>query len=509
MKKKVSGLIIGLFAFCLAVVPAKAGGINSAEQKIINAASQAFTYDGKQYVVGSSYLSEGISRLSEDGIDLTDSEADSYIQQFRDSYQELVEERYCTLLASEGDDSEEEESKHSKSESKENKAFLKVFLGDPSEEEDSETASKTETASDTEAAPGTETASDAAGETEEDIGTDAAFTKKDIRHAEKQKLSMTGTLGDYTLEGQEDRDLNDIIHLGLLWKVAAGCTVLAVLAAGGLVFYQVKYRSHRKKNRRLRGTLAVFAGIDMGVFIFLMLAAFGLHFGLYNNNAIHKQMMESDYFSGLTQMTRTLAQEALEREGKDPAIANRVFSLSSVYIEEKQYIEDVLNGKEHEISADPVHESLTGELDEEEDAALIGELEGIYTDMLEFPLGSLIQKSRSAFRYWFYFVLAAGLLSIAVLFILLEQIYGYLHKAVRTAAYAAAVPSVLVTGAAGAAVLKDTAGGIETTPVYYQQFLQKYAGWDITVLFYVGCIGILVAFALFIWKQYLHRIYVE
>ena len=41
------------------------------------------------------------------------------------------------------------------------------------------------------------------------------------------------------------------------------------------------------------------------------------------------------------------------------------------------------------------------------------------------------------------------------------------------------------------------------------QFLQKYAAWSINVLMYVGCLGILVAIALVIWKRYLHTIYAE
>ena len=71
------------------------------------------------------------------------------------------------------------------------------------------------------------------------------------------------------------------------------------------------------------------------------------------------------------------------------------------------------------------------------------------------------------------------------------------------------VSSCLVTGGAVLAKVLKVTDKIKATPVYYLQFLQKYAAWSINVLMYVGCLGILAAIALLIWKRYLHTIYAE
>lgn len=95
------------------------------------------------------------------------------------------------------------------------------------------------------------------------------------------------------------------------------------------------------------------------------------------------------------------------------------------------------------------------------------------------------------------------------LFVLMHQMYGYPHKAVRVGAVGILVSSVLVVAVSLFFKICHVGTDIQAEPVYYQQFIQKYIAWDITVLFYIGCIGILISGGLFIWKRYLHMIYAD
>ncbi len=71
-----------LFLLCIGFSPVQtihAGEINAAEQKLINAAEQEFTYEGKTYRVSNSYVEQLKSYLSRDGVDLSASQCESQI----------------------------------------------------------------------------------------------------------------------------------------------------------------------------------------------------------------------------------------------------------------------------------------------------------------------------------------------------------------------------------------------------------------------------------------------
>lgn len=62
-----------------------AGEINSAEQRIIDAISLTYVYNGKEYRVTEDYISQVAEYLSRDDIDMTDDEVDGYLSQFYDN----------------------------------------------------------------------------------------------------------------------------------------------------------------------------------------------------------------------------------------------------------------------------------------------------------------------------------------------------------------------------------------------------------------------------------------
>lgn len=121
------------------------------------------------------------------------------------------------------------------------------------------------------------------------------------------------------------------------------------------------------------------------------MVALGLYFGAYNNNSIQRQLMESDYFLGVTQMIRETAQGQLEEAGYDGKIASEVYTLSSVYIEEKQYISKVLAGEnDAAVSTDGIENALKTEVtgkSDESNQQMIETLKDTYENMLQFKLG--------------------------------------------------------------------------------------------------------------------------
>lgn len=530
MKHKITGLIIGLAAFALTAVTVQAGEINANEQSVISAVSQSFSYNGATYVVKSSYIAQGKAKLAEDEVDLSASQAQGYISQFHGSYQELVEEGYCDLISgTPSNDSEDAEPQHSKKTSEANKLLLKSILGKPGSAEKNQKKQETDEF-DSQATPiVTETPAgvDDTWDKEQDLGSSITFEKTDKSHAKNGEVTISGNGTKFSIDNRSDDQkssdtkvqkasdnfISQIVHISL-WKiifwVVLGLTVAAIAA---VLYYAIKVKGHHRKKRGLRRGIAIGVGVCASGWAFLLMLALGLYFGIYNNNSIQRQMMESDYFLGVTQMIRETAQEQLEDAGYDGKIATEVFSLSSVYIEEKQYINKVLAGQEDaQISTEGIHDALNTEVigkDAATNEKMVEELKETYTDMLQFNLGKVIYQSRQSFTGWFYLTTIVSIIMLLVLFILTCRLYGYPHKSARVMCIAILVSSCLISGGAVVARALKITSKIMATPVYYLQFLQKYAAWSINVLMYVGCLGILVAIALVIWKRYLHTIYAE
>lgn len=538
-------------ALLLPTAKVQAGEINENEQKIVSAVSQSFVYNGQTYIVKDEYLAEGKGKLAQDDVNLSAAQAEDYISQFHGSYQELVEEGYCEKV--EGRDAQQAaepaqsvqsaEPEHSKEESQVNKVFLKTILGDAPDNrgkgkkdvqgiglsrEDGSGDGKNN--QDTAANPAVSPAASPGkgnGEwaKEQDLGDELNFGDDDRERAENKQVAISGLGGRYQIKADADKEEegeagfvhgNPLSRLFFMdaWKgIFWGMAGFAVITIVGAFWYILKIRRHKKKRRRVRRWLAVLLGISFGGWALLILLVLGLYFGVYNNGAIQRQMMESDYFLGVTQMTRELAAEQLREGGYQADIASEVFTLSSVYIEEKQYIESVLLGKKNAaVSTQRIHDLLETEVVKEDgtsDSDMIDRLEETYCRMLQFEMGTVIYESRSEFMIWFYAVCIAGGGFLLAIFAAAYRMYGYLHKSARIAAVALLASSAFVTAGAFAARCLPVAEGITVSPIYYQQFLQKYVTWDINVLIYVGCLGILASVGMIIWKRYLHMVYAE
>ncbi len=530
MKRKITGLIIGFAAFALTAVTVQAGEINANEQSVISAVSQSFSYNGATYVVKSSYIAQGKAKLAQDGVDLSASQAQGYIAQFHGSYQELVEEGYCDLISgTPSNDGEDAEPEHSKKKTEANKLLLKTILGKPGSAEKDQKKQETDELDGQVEASATQTPAgvDNTWDKEQDLGSSITFEKTDKAQARNGEVTISGNGKKYSINNKNDDQektdtrvqkttdnfISQLVHISL-WKILFWIVLgLSVVAIAAVLYYVVKIKGHHRKKRGLRRGIAVGIGICAGGWAFLLMLALGLYFGVYNNSSIQRQMMESDYFLGVTQMIRETAQGQLEDAGYDGKIASEVFSLSSVYIEEKQYINKVLAGQEDaKISTDGIQDALNTEVVGKDAAAnekMVTELKKTYTDILQFNLGKVIYQSRQSFTGWFYLTMIVSIIMLLTLFILTCRLYGYPHKAARVMCIAILVSSCLISGGAVIAKALKVTGKIKATPVYYLQFLQKYAAWSINVLMYVGCMGILVAVALLIWKRYLHTIYAE
>ncbi len=524
MKRKISKLFIGILAAGIISSSAYAGEINSAEQQILDAASQSFEYNGTTYVIKGTYIDKGTSKLASDDMDLSDAEAKAYAAQISSSRAELVEQGYCKEVS--GSDATPDPATtpvptSSPKKAKQNKEFLKKIFGTPDKNDGTSTDNKNEQDNQNNTAEATPVPTEAAPtptpivwDEEQNLGTSIDFTEKDINNAKEGTLKIGNGKADksvYTADNKENT-VSDILHIGILKILMCVIIVLSVIAVGLSVYYNVNVKKQKKKDRKLRRGIAIYDGIVIGCFTALILVTLGLNSGVYSKSIIHRQMMQSDYFSGVAQMTRNLVSEQLTAAGYDAQIAEDVFSLSNVYIDGKQYVDAVLTKDDAQIDVTAIHKELTERItlgSEEDNQKLITQVEDTYKGVLRFDFGTVLKQSKDSFKVIFYVSLIAGLIVIVALTVLMEKMYGFLHKSVRVTAFGILAASIVITVASFAGKLRFRGMKLVANPAYYQQFLQKYISWDINVMLYIGIIGILLSIGLFVWKKHLHKVYVE
>lgn len=553
MKHKIIKLLAGCALSMIVTASACAGGINSAEQKVIDTVSQSFSYNGKTYVVKDSYIAAGKNKMAGDDINLSQSDASAYTAQFNASHAELVEEGYCDEI---GGGSSDNNSDKNPSEtnppktSKQNKEFLKLIFGKPDKDEEKnpdESSKPGETknpkpgegsnAADGNSASGNDAASDGNGTSggqesdgssesnsknendawqENVLGTVFEFDEDDIGNAKEKNAILTYKDKEYNLSLSEkqseeksesalDRLLCTNVSVPLIYAIT-GFSVLTLVILILYICFKEKHTSHGTLIFLKSIGIISIAGSLLAVFIVLT-----VYFSIYNKSSLRRQMMESDYFSGVTQMVQELEKEALIDAGYSEDIADEVFAMSNVYIVEKQYIDDVLSGnKETSVQTEKIHELLLSKINQkgnDEDTLLIEKLEKIYTDTLEFDMGKVLSDTRKNFVIYFasmVIILAALILCI---FLTLQRIQKSLDGGIKSVAAGMGIASLVTVAAALLLKFRDISGAITVDPVYYEQFIKGYVDNAVNVMIYIGCMGILAAVALFFLQKYVKENY--
>lgn len=102
MKKSFWVPFLALAGSLIFSITALAGEVNSAEQKIVDAISGTYEYDGAQYRVTDAYIAKVANYLSRDDVNMTDSEARGYIRQFNENIAVGISSGYMVKVEESG-----------------------------------------------------------------------------------------------------------------------------------------------------------------------------------------------------------------------------------------------------------------------------------------------------------------------------------------------------------------------------------------------------------------------
>ncbi len=319
-----SGKYIVMFlVMCMAIIGPKAivhaGNINAHEARVISAASGTFTYEGKQYRAGSSYLNSLVSYLSGDDVDLTAEQADEAISMMYANVAQGVAEGYIYEIGT-GEDATTEE------------ATTEDDWADAEVEDDEETDGKKKDSEE----QATESAKQ---QTEKELNVWDAMSnptenkKKLEERPEKEDASASVQLESegivVTTKDHEEisisKDKPIISDTVILILAIVSGVILAITVICGVILFVKKCMSFKKtkgrkarpghsKRRKIRrytrGVLTITTAISMTGIALLL----GLYVSLFNNDAIMQNMQSSGYFRyAYSQYIAEQANAVLER----------------------------------------------------------------------------------------------------------------------------------------------------------------------------------------------------
>lgn len=120
MKKNLWVLCMALLGSLIFSITALAGDINSGEQSIINAISGTYEYNGAYYKVTDEYIAKITEYFSQDNINISDTEARSYIQQFEMNIDSGISAGYMVKVGDVEDSSSDNNDNNSKNDKNSN-----------------------------------------------------------------------------------------------------------------------------------------------------------------------------------------------------------------------------------------------------------------------------------------------------------------------------------------------------------------------------------------------------
>ncbi len=321
-----------------------AGGINGNEARVIAAASGTFSYEGKTYRAGTSYINSLTGYLSDDDVELTAEQADEAIATMYANIGEGVAQGYLYEVGG----SSEEASTEADSQ-KTTEADARKKKKDKEKEETENTT----------ASPDDLDVWDAMSEPTEnkqklkerpekaEAAASVALEEDDIVVVTKDKEKISISKNKQLIPAYMQQVINGISIVLLAITLVCGVILLVKKC---MSFRKPKYRrarpghsKRRKVRRHTRNILTVTTAISLlGVFVLL-----AMYISLFNKEAIMQSMQSSGYFRyAYSEYIADMAKQAADnfRNGKGLMPADEIQNYEEYLFTIKQNSLKILNG---------------------------------------------------------------------------------------------------------------------------------------------------------------------
>ena len=245
--------------------------------------------------------------------------------------------------------------------------------------------------------------------------------------------------------------------------------------------------------------------------LFLMLfVSLGLSFGVFNDRSVLSKLTESNYYSKVYDRVNADTEAIVQTAGFPKTVLDDVITLERVYIGGKNYINNVLKGKDATIQTEKLRavlsEHINNYLNEQEIIrtkklesgieSMISAVEDEYVNGIQLQFVKDYSEDKTLFTRLMLIVLPALIVLIGILCYFLIRMNHYKHRGLRYINYALIASSCLTLLIAAYLLITQQDRNIEVSPDYYFDFITMYLRWDIMVFIYLGEIGLVISMVL-------------
>lgn len=229
----------------------------------------------------------------------------------------------------------------------------------------------------------------------------------------------------------------------------------------------------------------------------------GIYFGLFNDNNFLNKMNENNYYNEIYEKVTEKVTEVLDKADIPKSVGKKVFTLKRVYIDEKNYVEQTLNGNKYTINTEKLKSNLRKyvyQYLETENITLTEEIAtGVdnvielsvreYERIITFTLADYYQQYKGEFSKYVPIVLGISCGLMVGLSILLLMIHKRKYRGIRYIAYSTLGAALMNLLPAVYLLLSKKYERIQVQPKYYQNFLVSHIQSDLNMFIYVSIMG--------------------
>ena len=259
----------------------------------------------------------------------------------------------------------------------------------------------------------------------------------------------------------------------------------------------------KDSSKVLRKVVSVIVSFFLFLAMTVLFFITGIYFGLFNDSNFLNKMNESNYYNEIYEEVTENVTEILDKADIPKSVGKKVFTLKRVYIDEKNYVEQRINGNKYTIDTEKLKSSLEKcvyQYLETENITLTQEITAGVDNVIElsireyertisFTLADYYQQYKGEFTKYVPIVLGMSCGFMIGLSVLLLIIHKRKYRGVRYIAYSTLGAVLMNVLPAAYLLLSKKYEGIQAQPEYYRNFLVSHIQSDLNVFIYVSIMG--------------------
>ena len=260
-----------------------------------------------------------------------------------------------------------------------------------------------------------------------------------------------------------------------------------------------------KNKRKARKITSLVLALFLAIIISVMMIAVSFRIGICNKDIFIQNMFDNTYYESLYEDMQNRLKLALWEASLPVSLADGVLQDSQVYIDGKNYINSVLNGKEPKSNTAKIEEKLTQNIESylkenksNADIAASKIEEIVNTVAADYKNSTAFLSADYFYQYQIHYVKVTNILLIAgtalcfIIIVMLLEMYHRKYRALRYVVYAVTTSTVVNTLYTAHLTKMLTVGNMISESGNYYQMVENYLIESSRQGYYVSLAGVVL-----------------